>query len=59
MAMTSLAGSVCRINEILNGSVYLLNGMLMVLQYPIKILRQELMAEINGLYGFHWILMAN
>ena len=31
----------------------------MVLQYPIKILRQELMAEIKGFYHINGILKAN
>ena len=31
----------------------------MVLQYRIKILRQELMADINGFHHFNGVLMAN
>ena len=59
MAMRILAGNQSRINTILNGSVCLINGIFMVLQYPIKILRQELMAGFDGFYNFNGVLIAS
>ena len=50
MAMTILAGSQSRINGILMAGL---------LQYPIEILRQEVLAEFNVFYHFNGVLMAN
>ena len=59
MAMTILAGSQSRINAILMTVSVKLMLFSWCYNIPLKTLRQELMASINGFYQFNGIIMAN
>ena len=54
MAMMILAGKQSRINAIFNDSVSSINGIFIVLHYPVK----NIMAEIHVVYHFNGVLMA-
>ena len=59
MAMIILAGNQSRINAFLNAVSVISMVLPWCYNIPLKVLRQEFMAEINGFYHFNGVLMAN